>query len=197
MNKKIVLLILLLAYGLLIPGLTQPLLSITGSVEKAGLANMGKDIIVSNPDTPEFVGALATALVENMQLSGSVIAYEKTRSILGTVRELFQNNHALVAFLIAFFSVVVPAIKALILVTTQFKFSTGSMSWLQNFSGAISKWSMADVFVIAVLVTYLAANAVEKEAGFLTFNATLGAGFYCFLGYCLLSILATQILHRD
>ncbi len=66
--------------------------------------------------------------------------------------------------------------------------------YLQKISALISKWSMADVFVIGVFVAYLAANAVEKEGGLLTFEAQLGSGFYYFLGYCLLSILATQLL---
>ena len=193
MNKNIAFLIFLVAYGLLYPGLTQPLLSITAVIEKAGIAQMGKDIIVENPDTPEIIGAMAQALVDNMQLTGTVVAYEKTRSIIGTIQELFENQHVLVAVLIGLFSIVVPLIKALILITSQLKILPNSAG-LQRFSGAISKWSMADVFVMAVLVAYLAANAVDKEAGLMSFHATLGSGFYFFLGYCILSILASQIL---
>ena len=47
---------------------------------------------------------------------------------------------------------------------------------------------------MAVFVAYLAANAIEKEAGLLTFHAVLGPGFYYFLGYCLLSIIGSQLL---
>ena len=63
--------------------------------------------------------------------------------------------------------------------------------WL---NATLSKWSMADVFVVGVFVAFLAANAIRKEAGLLSFQAELGLGFYCFLGYCILSILSSQIL---
>jgi len=56
---------------------------------------------------------------------------------------------------------------------------------------------MADVFVIGVFVAFLAANAIKREGGLLSFEAILGSGFYFFLGYCLLSILSSQILARE
>jgi uncharacterized paraquat-inducible protein A len=65
---------------------------------------------------------------------------------------------------------------------------------LKSVSNLISKWSMADVFVVGVFVAFLAANAVKKEGGLLSFEAVLGPGFYFFLGYCLLSILSSQLL---
>ncbi len=194
MNKTVGLMLLLIAYGLLFPGLTQPLLSLTGVVDRADLAQIGKDIIVENPETPEFIGTMANVLLESMQIAGTVEAYQKTRSILGTVEELYQNKHVVVAFLVALFSIIIPVVKGLILIVTSLKISPGVKTGLKKFSGAISKWSMADVFVIGVFVAYLAANAVEKEGGLLTFEAELGSGFYYFLGYCLVSILATQIL---
>lgn len=188
------LLLLLVAYALLYPGLTQPMLSLIGSVDQADLALIGKDIIVSNPETPELVGAMAEMLIANMEFSGTVEAYNRTRSILGTVQELYRSNHTLVAFLVALFSIIIPVAKGLMLLFSHFRINQRLTLGLQNTSNLVSKWSMADVFVIGVLVAFLAANAVEKEGGLLTFQATLGPGFYFFLAYCLLSILATQLL---
>jgi hypothetical protein len=197
MSRKFPFALLIVAYVLLYPGLTQPLMSLSAMVDKADLAVIGKDIIIENPETPEFVSTLAQALVENMQIEGSVEAYNKTRSILGTVQELFSNDHALVAFLIALFSIVVPIVKGLILILSNLIKNESQAVSLDRFGALLSKWSMADVFVIGVFVAFLAANAVEKEAGLLTFEATLGAGFYYFLSYCLLSILASQLLGRS
>jgi uncharacterized paraquat-inducible protein A len=61
-------------------------------------------------------------------------------------------------------------------------------------SNAISKWSMADVFVIAIFIAYLAGNGIQESRGLVDFTATLGVGFWYFLAYCLLSILGTQVL---
>ena len=53
---------------------------------------------------------------------------------------------------------------------------------------------MADVFVIAIFIAYLAGNGIREDRGLVDFQATLGIGFWYFLGYCLVSILGTQLL---
>jgi len=50
------------------------------------------------------------------------------------------------------------------------------------------------VFVVALFVAYLAGNGLKEKRALVDFNSELGSGFYYFLGYCLLSILATQLL---
>ena len=59
----------------------------------------------------------------------------------------------------------------------------------------MSKWSMADVFVIAIFIAFLAAKGIREDTGLVNFDAVVGTGFYYFLGYCLLSILSAQILY--
>lgn len=197
MKNNIGLLSLFIAYVLLYPGLTLPLLSLTGTVEKADIATIGKDIIVESPETPELIDTLAEVLLENMEVTGSIEAYKKTRSILDTVGELFDNGYALVAFLVALFSIIIPVVKGLMLLFSCLRIDPALSRMLRKIGGYISKWSMADVYVVGVFVAYLAANAVKKEGGLLSFEAYLGPGFYFFLGYCLLSILSAQLLQDD
>jgi len=194
MKKTTGLAVLLLAYVLLLPGLSKPILSITATAEKSELVAIGKQLIEENSETSALMGGVASMLLNQMDTNGQVEAYHKTRSILGTVRDLFQNQHFVVGFLIMLFSVIVPVIKGFMLLLAHMKISPTMARKMKNYSGLISKWSMADVFVIGIFVAYLAANAIEKEAGLLSFDATLGAGFYFFLGYCLLSILSAQLL---
>ena len=59
---------------------------------------------------------------------------------------------------------------------------------------AIAKWSMADVFVVALFITYLAAQASATPTQgpnaappLLKFDARFGPGFYWFAAYCLVS----------
>jgi len=194
MKKTIGLLLFFVAYGMLYPGLTQPILGLTGTVEKSDLVILGKNIIVDNPDTPELIGTMAEVLVANMEVSGTVEAYHKTRSILGTVQELYRDNYKLVAFLVALFSIIIPIFKGLMLLASQLRISDALAYRLKTISSLVSKWSMADVFVVGIFVAYLAANAIKKEGGLLSFEAVLGPGFYFFLGYCLLSIVSSQLL---
>jgi uncharacterized paraquat-inducible protein A len=137
-----------------------------------------------------------------------VTVYEQTRSILGTVRELWRSDDRLVAFLILTFSILVPVLKASILFTSLRVKSEAARWKLVRFVDSIGKWSMADVFVVAVFLAFLAtrdqaqANTFvvpvlfqQVEVGMEThLTSTLGPGFYFFLGYCLLSILWTQLL---
>ncbi len=193
--KTIVGIVLLVcAYALLYPGLTQPILSVSGTVEKAKLVDVGKQLIQESPNTPALVNNMVDMVVGSLEVSGSIDAFDKTRSILGTAQELYDNNHVLVAVLIVFFSIIVPLIKALILLSIMAPFKQKTKSILLWLSNGISKWSMADVFVIAIFIAYLAGNGIQESRALVDFEASLGNGFWYFLGYCLISIAGTQLL---
>ena len=186
--------LLLCAYALLYPGLTQPILSVSGTVEKEKLVDIGKQLLEESPNTPALVRNLVDMVVQSLDVSGTVSAFDKTRSILGTANELYLNDHLLVALLIIVFSVFVPALKALILFAVLLPVSDKIKTALLWVSNAISKWSMADVFVIAIFIAYLAANGIQESRGLVDFDAQLGNGFWYFLAYCLISVLGTQVL---
>ena len=72
-----------------------------------------------------------------------------------------------------------------------------------RFVEAIAKWSMADVFVVAVFIAYLAAQASTAAPGdpgaappLVAFTAHFGAGFYWFAAYCLFSLASQQYTAR-
>ncbi len=120
-----------------------------------------------------------------LPLVGAVTFHESAQSILQTVETLHENDNTFVAFLILFFSVIVPVVKGIALLLVLFvKNSAG----LARFVALISKWSMADVFVVGVFIAFLAARSNEA------ITATVGSGFYWFLAYCLLSIAAAQVI---
>ncbi|MFK7859017.1 MAG: paraquat-inducible protein A [Granulosicoccus sp.] len=187
--------LLVAAYCLLFPGLTQPMLSVSGTVEKAKLVAVGKDLIKESPTTPAMVNNLVDMVVDTLEVSGTVEAFDKTQSILGTAHELYANNHLLVAILIVVFSVVVPLVKGLILLGLLLPVKQRIKSILLWVSNNISKWSMADVFVIAIFIAFLAGNGIQESRGLVEFQASLGNGFWFFLAYCVLSILGTQVLN--
>ena len=141
--------------GLLWPGLTEPVLSITASVT--------------------FLGK-------------SREVFRQTQSILQSVRNLHNSGNSFVAGLILLFSITVPAIKALLLVATFMARTFATRRRLLSLVNAVSKWAMADVFVVGVFISFLAARATDN------LNAVAERGFYFFAAYCLLSNLAFQLL---
>jgi len=194
MRKILGFVMLICAYLLLIPGLTQPMLSVSGTVEKTKLVNVGQNIFRENSDIPGLVKDIVDPLIDKIEVSGTVPAFSKTNSILSTAAELYNNNHVLVAGMILFFSVGIPMLKALLLITAHLPLRAAFKHRLLWLSSITSKWSMADVFVVAIFVAYLAANGLRESRALVDFKSELGHGFYYFLAYCVFSITATQLL---
>jgi hypothetical protein len=199
MRQKAGILLMLVALGFLIPGVTQPILSLTGTVDKAALVDLGMQTLASEPGVPAFMVSISEQLVSQLDVSGDLHAYEKTRSIVGTVQELYRADQFLVALLIGLFSIVVPALKCLLMLTSAVTRQSGNEQTEDKIKNMISKWSMADVFVVAIIVTYLAANATQHTETLFSLDARFMPGFYYFLSYCILSIASAQLLdkHQD
>jgi paraquat-inducible protein A len=129
---------------------------------------------------------------------------DTTRSIWGTVVELHEKDRTLVAFLIFFFSVVIPILKSVLFLIALYV--KDRKQGIKKILGIISKWSMADVFVVAIFLAFLATDGqleVRKQtlkvfgmsltikvSAFM--QTTLERGFYYFLGYCIISLLIFQ-----
>lgn len=179
---------IIIALCLLWPGVTQPVLTLSGSIEKSELAELGIDLLAGEDPTSQ-ARQILTSLSIFMgldQLQGQVQAYQSTRSIWGTARELAVTDNLFVAALIVLFSVIIPTTK-LLLQALALLINRPRLLWLNS---VLSKWSMADVFVMALLVSYMAGSASGKMGDLLIMQAQLEPGFYYFLGYCLFSIIA-------
>ena len=196
MNQRLLaLLVLAIAYACLIPGVTLPVLDLSGALEKREVAELGKQMINnSGNSTVAMFGGIAGKLIDSMDTEGHVDVYQQRRSILGTVRELANNGHLLVAFLVILFSVIVPVLKGGLVVYGNVGTATPTRERAARVASSLSKWSMADVFVIAIFIAFLAARATQNSSELVRFDADFGDGFYFFLGYCLLSIASAQLL---
>ncbi len=123
---------------------------------------------------------MADNLLNPLDLTGQQAGYQRFRSMLGAILERPANRGRLVAFLVALFSLVIPA--GLMLALSYLPEPALSCS-LRNMADRISRWSMADVFVVGIFVAVLAANVIRREGGLLGLEATLGSGFYFFWGF--------------
>jgi len=108
--------VLILAYVMLIPGLTQPMLQVKGAVKNSGIKKIASQYIADNKDIPGMFKGVAQDLIKRMGEEGEVEVYAKTQTILGTIKQLANAGYWLVAILIGLFSVVVPVTKGIMIV---------------------------------------------------------------------------------
>lgn len=131
--------------------------------------------------TPVF----SLVVLQDVPVLEQVVLKQDSKGILGTIVVLFRAKQLFVATLLLVFSVVTPALKtSLTFLVLSGLDSTGRIA---GFVKAVGKWSMADVFVVALL-TFLSLNGDGLT------DARLGIGLYFFAGYVLLSLLAAQLM---
>ncbi|HEY5790020.1 MAG TPA: paraquat-inducible protein A, partial [Gammaproteobacteria bacterium] len=159
---------------------------------------LGLDLLADERQDPRTRQTLAffSSLLGLDRLSGELAVYQETRSILGTVQELARTGNPLVAVLIALFSVVIPLAKLGLQLLTLLLRAPAAQATLDRVIRAIGKWSMADVFVMALIVTYLAGSASGHLGELMRLDARLEPGFWFFLGYCLFSIASSLLVVR-
>jgi uncharacterized paraquat-inducible protein A len=116
--------------------------------------------------------------------------FRQTQSIVESVRNLHNSGNDFVAGLLLLFSITVPAIKAGLLLAVFAVRDLATRRRLHAIVTSVSKWAMADVFVVAIFVAFLAARATDN------LHATAERGFYYFAAYCLISNLSFQLLER-
>ena len=218
---------LVVTLALLVPGLIQPVITVRGVLQPAGMADLAPRILndgiseqsiatikpLINPTILPLLemspGGLRGALVKRLgdQLSTElrngkeIEVYQQTRSILGSVRHLYSVGSMTAATLILLFSVIVPFGKMSLVSWAVLQGNDERRRGTLHFVEMIAKWSMADVFAVALFITYLAAQATQAAPGAtsvsaVAFTASFGAGFYWFAAYCVVSLATQQVTFR-
>lgn len=129
---------------------------------------------------------LALVVARDVPLLGKVVFKEDTKSILDTVRTLFSVKQTFVATLLLLFSVITPLLKTLLTLLVLLGVDPGRI--LSRVVKAVGKWSMADVFVVALLLTVFSLSADGLT------DARVGTGLYYFAAYVVLSLLSAQLM---
>ncbi len=160
-------------------------------------------------------GILAPMFTLNMELAinlaGPTISSElvaKELSIIGTVQELLNDGRGFVAVLIFAFSVIIPLTKTSLITAVYFAKSIEFQRKITKFVAIIGKWSMADVFVVAIFLAVLSTDqgqtAQQNQLSFFGMSldfeistqtlSNVGVGFYYFVAYCVVSLLGSQLM---
>ncbi len=146
------------------------------------------------------VVALATALVapllmmtvySNFPLIGEVTLSYESKSIYTTITKLYHQSNYLVGTMVLLFSVVIPFTKALFIMMYGFLKERGIAKHLVSLLEKIGKWSMADVFIVAVLVVFFSTQQDIHT------SLKIEIGLYFFIVYVLLSMLGSLLLSKS
>jgi hypothetical protein len=118
----------------------------------------------------------------------SFVVQHQVRGIAAIIWELLKAGHYVIGGFLLLFSIVTPLVKASLTF-----FITGSRSqkrnaWIGELLHTIGKWSMADVFVAAILLALYALKFQEAT------KSIPCLGLYYFIGYCLLALSTTELL---
>jgi hypothetical protein len=212
--------LIVLTLILLYPGLTQNALTIRGVLDVEGVGmkvdqlagaqippermaqirpflNQGKFANFSDAELSQFIGRIAGGVVRGQiegakaQLDGATV-YVQTQTIVVTIRYLFENGGYLAGTLLLIFSVGVPLGKVLLFFVSLHA-RASIREKILAFINVIGKWSMADVFVVAIYTAYLGARSSVGVGQPVHFETEYGPGFYWFAAYCIVSLAAQQV----
>ena len=114
-----------------------------------------------------------------------MIFWKSSYSVWAGVVALWEVNEILLALLLFFFSIIFPVIKLAALAVIWFvKLPEEYRQWLLHWLGLLGKWSMLDVFVVAIIVVAAKMETLTKVEP--------QVGIYVFGGSVFLSMLTTM-----
>ena len=124
---------------------------------------------------------------------GRTYFYYQNKGVFDIMNILFKSKNYIVGVCIGLFSFIIPCFKlgASLFFLLFPSFSTKRMQKVLSF---ISKWSMADVYVVGAFLSYLSFSnmnpGVDVEANVLF-------GLYFFLSYVIISVFLGEVLKRS
>lgn len=133
---------------------------------------------------------LMVTIHKQVEYLGDVILSFESKGIIGSISKLFESGESAVAITISIFSVVLPLLKSFTLTFTLFFYKHPWGHKLVAFFKQIGKWSMIDVFVVAIFLVYLTSNSGDVS------HAEIQVGLYFFLIYVILSMITALLTQK-
>jgi len=119
---------------------------------------------------------------------GEVTLSFESKSIIGTIQQMYHDKNYVIAGLVLLFSIMIPFVKSFVLLLYGFFKESGWGNNMVRFVDKIGKWSMADVFIVAILVVFFSTKQDIHT------SIKLEVGLYFFIGYVLLSMLGSSLI---
>lgn len=174
--------ITVIALACLHVGLTYPMLEITALERNLDIGAL--------PIKTNVMGFNVDLNIEQV-FKGDMIFYYQSKSVLELVQTLLVQKNWVVGISILAFSIIVPLLKLLFTAVLLFGSGPSKSKFMNYFVQYAGKWSMADVFVVAVFLAFLAFSNMQVG---ITTESNVLLGLYFFLAYCVLSIWSSQLI---
>lgn len=174
---------------LLVLGITLPMIDIDARLNSFGIEIMGSEISFDEQ-----------------------VLYFQSKSIVEVTKTLWTGGSwdlKLVGALILLFSIVFPFFKLILSILYLYYEKAKSSKAVKTVIFYLGKWSMADVFTVALFMAYIGfyglvtsqlADISRNDTGFAveTLNySKLSPGAFFFTAYCLLSITTSLLINRN
>ena len=127
---------------------------------------------------------------QSFPLLGEVTLSFESKSIIGTIEKMYHDRNFILSGLVLLFSIMIPLLKSLVLLLYGFFKESGIGNSLVKFVDKIGKWSMADVFIVALLVVFFSTKQDIHT------SIKLEVGLYFFIGYVMLSMVGSGMLGK-
>jgi len=173
-----------ICFGLLAAGLFIPMIEIDARIEVLNFSLLGEQITFRDQ-----------------------VLYYRSKSILEVVRHMLEQDKwdvLFVGLLVLLFSVVFPVSKLICTTIYLYLSKLRTNRFIQFMVFKTGKWSMADVMVVAIFMSYIGfsgilteqLNQIEEmssQLDILTTNkSSLQTGFFLFTSFAILSLLVAQ-----
>ena len=165
-------------------GLFAPMLEIAAYEQEVDLGDL--------PVKANVFGRTVELTIDQV-FEGDMFFYYQSKSVVELIQTLFEQNNYVVGISLTVFSILFPVSKLLLIIGILFIPGLWKSKFVSNFVAYSGKWSMADVFVVAMFLGFLALD--NLQVGIPTESKIL-IGLYFFLAYCILSISASMVLEH-
>jgi hypothetical protein len=132
-----------------------------------------------------FAPIMIMSIHKSVDILGNITLTAQSKSLSGTLSTLFESGEFVVGAFLMLFSIILPAFKNLSLVFVSLFIKSKFAHSTVHFFKIIGKWSMADVFVVAMLLVFLS-NSGDGSS-----HAEIEIGLYFFMTYVIVSMIAT------
>jgi len=151
-----------------------------------------------------------TLLDSNIHFDEQVMYYQ-SKSIIDVTITLLEGRGLdlkIVGMLILLFSIILPFLKMLLTSVYLFVEKSRNSKIIKVIIFYMGKWSMADVFVVAIFMSYIGfyglISSMLNDFSYQSYSSSadtvnyssLSPGIIYFSSYCLLSIVMSSIVHR-
>ena len=133
-----------------------------------------------------FTPIFSILIQKDLPIVGYVVLDFDSNTLLSSIEKLFSQENYFVGGIIFLFSIMFPLIKILIMSLALFV-KNATLIKVTKISSILSKWSMLDVFVLAIFLVYLSTSKSN------TIVSEIQVGFYMFFSYVILALISSTI----